>query len=235
MAKRGIGIKILGIGLFLAAIIAIKATGLDQALSLESMKASQGKLIEFYHQKPILSVGSYFAVYVLVTALSLPGAAVLSLVGAAIFGFWVGLIVVSFASTIGATAAFTFARFLFRDWVQSRFGEKLGPINEGVQREGAFYLFGLRLIPVFPFFMVNLVMALTPIRTATFYWVSQLGMLPGTAAFVNAGTQIGKIESLRGILSPALIASFAILGVLPWAAKRLMEGMKRWKARSLSV
>ena len=155
----------------------------------------------------------FFVIYVLVTAFSLPGAAVMTLVGGALFGLGWGLLLVSFASTIGASLAFLIARSLLRDWVQRRFAGYLTAINQGVEKQGGFYLFTLRLVPVFPFFVINLVMALTPIKLWTFYWVSQIGMLAGTAVYVNAGTQLAQLQSLSGILSPALLGSFILLGL----------------------
>ncbi|NMT92228.1 TVP38/TMEM64 family protein, partial [Vibrio alginolyticus] len=161
----------------------------------------------------------YFLAYVAITAFSIPGAAVVTLLGAALFGFWFSLLLVSFASTIGATLAFLSSRYLLRDWVQSRFGEKLVAINQGVKKDGAFYLFSLRLIPVFPFFLINLLMGLTPMSIARFYLTSQIGMLPGTAVYLNAGTQLATIDSLSGIVSPTVLASFALLGLFPILVK----------------
>src|SRR4030065_1366459 len=181
-----------------------------------------------------LMIGGFSAVYIISTALSLPGAAILTLAGGAIFGFWPGTLVVSFASTSGATSAFIVSRFLLRDWVQGRFREKLETINEGIRKEGAFYLFAMRLVPAFPFFLVNIVMGLTPIKTTTFYWVSQTGMLAGTMAFVFAGTQLSQIQSVRGILSLTLLISFTIIGVLPLIARvvighlRAGKGLRRY-------
>ena len=155
-----------------------------------------------------------YALYIAVTGLSLPGAAVLTLAGGAVFGVLLGTLIVSFASSIGATLAFLAARFLFRDWVKSRFSARLQSIDDGVRRDGAFYLFTLRLVPVFPFFMINLAMGLTPMKVRTFYWVSQVGMLAGTLVYVNAGTQLAKLDSLSGILSPALLGSFVLAGTV---------------------
>ena len=151
----------------------------------------------------------------------------MTLAGGVMFGFWVGLVVVSFASTIGATLACFVARFLMRDWVQNRFGDKLSAMNKGIEKEGAFYLFSLRLVPIFPFFVINLAMGLTSMKLLTFYWVSQVGMLPGTMVYVNAGKELGKIESLSGILSPGLIISFIILGLFPIAMKELLTFYKK--------
>ncbi|PUZ92733.1 TVP38/TMEM64 family protein, partial [Vibrio vulnificus] len=156
-------------------------------------------------------------------AFSVPGATVVTLLGAALFGFWYSLLLVSFASTIGATIAFLSSRYLLKDWVQARFGDKLSAINQGVEKDGAFYLFSLRLIPVFPFFLINLLMGLTPISIGRYYLTSQIGMLPGTAVYLNAGTQLADINSLSGILSPTVLASFALLGVFPIAVKWIMS------------
>jgi pyruvate/2-oxoglutarate dehydrogenase complex dihydrolipoamide dehydrogenase (E3) component/uncharacterized membrane protein YdjX (TVP38/TMEM64 family) len=202
---------------------------LGQYLSLEAMKVQQGALVAFKDANPVATAALFFVGYVVVTALSLPGATVMTLVIGGVFGLWQGLLIVSFASSIGATLAFLVARFLLRDMVQSRFGERMEAINRGIERDGAFYLFGLRLVPLFPFFVINLVMGLTPIRTWTFYWVSQLGMLAGTLVFVNAGTQLGQIDSLSGILSPGLILSFLLLGIFPLVAKRLLAMLNRRK------
>ncbi|MEN8140198.1 MAG: TVP38/TMEM64 family protein [Thermodesulfobacteriota bacterium] len=196
------------------------AFDLGQYLTLSYLKESQARLSDLYGARPGLVIGAYMLIYILVTGLSLPGAVILTLAGGALFGLATGLIIVSFASTIGATCACFAARFLLRDWVQSKFGDRLGTINEGMAREGAFYLFTLRLIPIFPFFVINLVMGLTKMRIVTFYWVSQLGMLAGTGVYVNAGKELGKIESLSGILSPGLITSFVILGLFPLLAKK---------------
>ncbi len=203
---------------------------LGQYLTLEYMKARQAELEGFRQENPLGTAAVFFLVYVVVTALSLPGATVMTLVIGAIFGLLWGFVLVSFASTLGATLAFLVARFLLRDAVQDRFGDKLKPINDGVRKDGAFYLFGLRLVPIFPFFVINLVMGLTPIRTWTYAWVSQVGMLAGTLVFVNAGTQLGKLESLSGILSPNLIFSFVLLGVFPLIAKKILQAIKARKA-----
>jgi pyruvate/2-oxoglutarate dehydrogenase complex dihydrolipoamide dehydrogenase (E3) component/uncharacterized membrane protein YdjX (TVP38/TMEM64 family) len=213
--------------LFAVALFAWFKLGLGQYLTLDSLKAQQAGIAAFQADNPLLVIAVYFLVYVALTALSVPGAAIMTLAGGALFGVVTGTLIVSFASTIGATLAFLSSRFLLRDAVQSRFGERLKAINEGVERDGAFYLFSLRLVPVFPFFMVNLVMGLTPIRTWTYYWASQLGMLLGTVVYVNAGTQLAAIESLSDVASPALLGSFVALGLLPWAAKWIMALLKR--------
>jgi uncharacterized membrane protein YdjX (TVP38/TMEM64 family) len=221
-------IALLVAGSALAAIFF--AFDLQQYLTLDYLKESQAKFADLYQTKPVMVIGVYMAIYILVTALSLPGAVILTLAGGALFGLVTGLIVVSFSSTIGATLACFVSRFVLRDWVQKKFGDKLATVNEGVAKEGAFYLFTLRLIPVFPFFVINLVMGLTKMSLFTFYWVSQLGMLAGTAVFVNAGKELAKIDSLSGILSPGLIGSFVILGLFPLVVKKLVayiQGRKK--------
>ena len=196
---------------------------LGRYLNLEFFQAQRAVVVDFYEDNPWLTIAAFMAIYIAMAALSLPGAAIMTLAAGAIFGLAVGLVLVSFASTIGATLACLLARYLFRDAVQRRFGKFLQKINEGIEKEGAFYLFAVRLVPVFPFFVVNLVMALTPIRLWTFYWVSQIGMLAGTAVYVNAGKEIGQLESLSGILSPMLLISFALLGIFPIVAKKMLN------------
>ena len=200
------------------------AFDLGQYLTLSYIKSQQDFMALWYQQSPVLVIGAYFLIYVLVTALSVPaGATLLTLVGGAIFGVVVGTVVVSFASTLGATCAFLVSRYILRDMVQNKFSGNLKSINQGIERDGAFYLFTLRLVPVFPFFMINLVMGITKIKTLQFFWVSQLGMLLGTAVYVNAGTQLAQLESASGILSPGLLMSFALLGVFPLAAKKISD------------
>ena len=202
---------------------------LQRFLTLDTLKAQQTAIEAYRSAHPTPAVAAYALIYVAVTGLSLPGAAILTLAGGAVFGLLWGTVIVSFASSIGATLAFLAARFLFRDAVKARFGERLKAIDVGVDRDGAFYLFTLRLVPVFPFFVINLAMGLTTMPARTFYWVSQLGMLAGTAVYVNAGTQLGKIDSLSGILSPALLGSFALLGIFPLLAKKTVEAVKARK------
>lgn len=209
-----------------AAVAAFFYLDLAQYLSFEAIKAQQASLQAKVDAQPVLSALVFFIVYVLAIAVSLPGAALLTLLGGALFGLWKGLLIVSFASTIGASLAFLATRYLFKDAVQNRWGDKLKVINDGVEKEGGFYLFGMRLVPAFPFFMINLVMAVTPIKLWTYYWVSQLGMLPGTFVYVNAGTQLSKLESAAGILSPGLILSFVLLGTFPFIAKKLLAFVK---------
>lgn len=229
--KQGLANKLIILGLIIAAILAFWLLDLGQYFSLDYIKSSQARFQQYYAQHPSLMLGGYFVVYVLVTAFSLPGAAVMTLLGGALFGFWWTLLVVSFASSIGATIACFFARFVLGRWVQNKFGDKLGPINRGVEREGAFYLFTLRLVPIFPFFVINLVMGLTKMRLWTFYWVSQVGMLAGTAVYTNAGKELGQISSLSGILSPGLIISFVILGLFPLAVKKGLGWYRRRTGR----
>lgn len=219
--------KILIIIAVAALVVVFFAFDLQHYLTLAELKARQTEFQQFYAANRLLTLGLYFVLYVLVTALSLPGAAVMTLAGGALFGFLPALVVVSFASTIGATLAFLVSRFLLRDWVQNRFRDRLAAINRGVEKEGAIYLFTLRLVPIFPFFVINLVMGLTPMRTLTFYWVSQVGMLAGTAVYINAGTQLGQIESLSGILSPGLLLSFVLLGIFPLLARKGVDFMKK--------
>ena len=227
--------KLLLLCLLVGAVLAFFALGLHRYFTLAEVKARQEAFAALFAQRPFTVAAVYFAVYVGVTALSLPGAALMTLLGGAIFGLFWGTVVVSFASSVGATLAFLASRFVFRDAVQRRFADKLAAINRGVVREGAFYLFTLRLVPVFPFFLVNLVMGLTPIPVRTFYWVSQVGMFLGTLVYVNVGTQLAGLESLSGIVSPALLASFALLGVLPLVARKIVDGVRsrqvyaRWK------
>lgn len=214
------------LGVIFVSLIILLGVNFGQYLTLENAKAQQAELAAIISENFVVAAASYFIAYVAITAFSIPGAAVVTLLGAALFGFWTSLILVSFASTIGATLAFLSSRYLLRDWVQAKFGDKLNAINQGVERDGAFYLFSLRLIPVFPFFLINLLMGLTPIATARFYLVSQLGMLPGTAVYLNAGTQLAQIDSLSGIVSPTVLASFALLGLFPVIAKWVMAKIR---------
>jgi dihydrolipoamide dehydrogenase len=216
----------------LLAIIIIALVGvffafdLGQYFSLDYFKSQQAAIDTYFQTNPLETALVFFAIYVAVTGLSLPGAAIMTLVAGAIFGLLWGTVIVSFAASIGATLAFLVSRFLLKNWVQNKFGNNLKAINRGMEKDGAFYLFTLRLVPAFPFFVINLVMGLTPIRTLTFYWVSQIGMLAGTIVYVNAGTQIASIDSLSGILSPGLLASFVLLGIFPFIAKGLVAFIK---------
>lgn len=210
----------------LTAIAAFFIFDLGQYLNLEFIKQNQAQFDQQFAEKPFETAAIFFVIYVLVTGLSLPGATIMTLAGGALFGLTTGLILISFASSIGATLAFLFSRFLLRDSIQKRFQQQLSSINEGIEKEGAFYLFTLRLVPIFPFFVINLGMGVTPIKTWTFYWVSQLGMLAGTAVYVNAGTQLGQLESLAGILSPGILISFTLLGLFPLIAKKVINLIK---------
>ena len=212
-----------------AAIAAFFALDLGRFFSLDYLKTSQGQLAALYAEHPWATRGAYFVLYVLVASLSLPGAAILTLAGGGVFGLGWGLLLVSFASSIGATVSFLAARFVLRDGVQARFGARLADINQGIARDGALYLFSLRLIPVVPFFVINLLMGLTTLRTRTFYWVSQLGMLAGTAVYVNAGTQLAAINSLKDIASPGLLGAFVLLGIFPLIAKAVMNFIQKRK------
>ncbi len=200
-------------------------SGATDALTLANLKARQAELSTWVATNPWHAAGLFFLAYVAVTAASIPGAAVMTLAAGALFGLLEGTILVSFASTIGACLAFLTARFVLRDGLRKRYGERLKKVDAGIARDGAFYLFTLRLVPVFPFFLVNLLAGLTTIKLRTFYWVSQLGMLAGTLVYVYAGTQLGQIESLRDVLSPGLIGAFVLLGVLPLLARRFARAL----------
>ena len=212
--------------LLVALIAGFFVLGLDRYFRLEYFKGQQAAIETLQRDSPLGTAAAFFAVYVAYTGLSLPGAGILTLATGAIFGLGWGTLIVSFASSIGATLAFLASRFLFRDAVQTRWGDKLRAINAGVEKEGALYLFALRLVPVFPFFLINLLMGLTPLRTRTFYWVSQAGMFAGTLVYVNAGTQIAQIETLAGLASPGLIGSLLLLGVFPLLSKYLVAALK---------
>ncbi len=215
----------------LAALVAAYfAFDLGQYLTLEGIKALAADLAAFQRDNALAVIAGFFIAYVIVTGASFPGAAVMTLAAGALFGVLWGTVIVSFASTLGATVAFLSSRYVLRDTIEARFGERLKAINAGLARDGAFYLFSLRMIPVFPFFAVNLVMGLTRIPTLTYMWVSQLGMLLGTIVYVNAGTQLAQIDSLSGIASPAVLGSFVLLGIVPWLAKAIIGLIKRRKA-----
>ena len=216
--------KKIGLLVLIAAIVAgFFAFDLHQLLTLDGLKSGLAQFEAWRTDSPVLVTGVFLILYVAVTALSLPGAVIMTLAAGALFGLVLGTIIVSFASSIGATLAFLASRYLLQESVQKRFGDRLKAFNDGVEKEGAFYLFTLRLVPVFPFFLINLLMGLTALRAFTFYWVSQLGMLVGTVVYVNAGTQLGQLESLSGILSPSLLFSFVLLGLLPLIAKKIID------------
>jgi uncharacterized membrane protein YdjX (TVP38/TMEM64 family) len=218
--------KLIIVALVAAIVAAFWIFDLQKYFTLEYVKSAQSQFMDAYQAHPVLVMGGYMLVYILVTGFSLPGAVPLSLAGGALFGLWLGVLLTSFASTIGATLACFLARFVLRDWVQGKFGDRLEPINRGIAREGAFYLFSLRLVPIFPFFVINLVFGLTSIKLWTFYWVSQLGMLPASFVFINAGKELGQLESLGGILTPSMIISFVLLGIFPIAAKKILNWVR---------
>ncbi len=222
--------KLIIFGLFVTTIASFLVFDLGQYFTLDFIKSQQTSLQEFYQQNTALTILSYLGIYIVVTGASLPGAAIMTLAGGAIFGLFTGVIIVSFASSIGATLAFLVSRYLLRDSVQKKFGNNLKSINQGIDKDGAFYLFALRLVPAFPFFVINMVMGLTRLKTFTFYWASQLGMLAGTIVYVNAGTQLAQIESASGILSIDLILSFVLLATLPFIGRKVVSIIKSNKA-----
>ena len=219
--------KILVLALVVAAVGGFVLFGPRHYLSLDFVQSQLETIRQYRAANPVASLLAYAAIYIVVTASSIPGALVLTLVGGAIFGFVAGSLVVLFSATIGATIAFLLARYLFRDLVESRMGERLGAIQDNFRREGALYLFSMRLVPVFPFFAVNLLMGLTPIRTLTYAVASFIGMAPGSMVFVNAGTQLSRLESVKGLLSPVMIVSFTLLAVFPYIAKYLLKLIRK--------
>jgi len=223
--KTKIGLLIL----IILAVIALFSFDIQQYAKLDYIKAEQQNIFEYYKQNVFFIMVLFVFLYILVTALSLPVATVLTLLGGALFGFSSGLIIVSFASTIGATLAFLMARFLAQDYVQKNYENQLSKINKKFESEGAFYLFALRLVPVFPFFIINVIMALMPIKTWTFYWISQLGMLPGTIVYVYAGTRLAQIETFSDITSPSMLIVFALLGLFPLITKKLVQLIRKDK------
>jgi len=222
--------KLLAIGLLVLGVAAFVLTGAGDYLTLAYLKSAHADAVAFAQENPGLSSIGFFAIYVLVTALSLPGAAVMTVAAGAIFGLLWGLAMVSFASTMGACAAMLISRTLLQDWVQRRFAAPLRVVNSGFEADGAFYLFSIRMVPLFPFFIVNLVMGLTRISLWQFYWVSQVGMLAGTFVFVFAGTQLATIDRLGDILSPGLIAALSLLGLFPLLARKLLSWIRAARA-----
>ncbi len=218
--------KIILIAVIVILIALLFYIGPEQYLNLEFIKSKLDQLVAYKTANPLISALIFSAIYIAVTAASIPGATVLTLCGGAIFGFVTGSIVVLISATIGATIAFLVARYLFDDWVQANMGDRLAKIRESFRKEGALYLFSLRLVPLFPFFVINLVMGLTSIKTRIFFIASLIGMAPGTMVFVNAGTQLAKIDSLKGLLSPALIISFVLLAAFPYVAKYILKLVK---------
>ena len=231
-AGRGLGTvgKLLLLVVVVALIGAFFAFDLGQYASLEYLKSVHADVVAEVQANPLSASLIYFVGYVLVTGLSLPGAAVMTLAGGAVFGLVWGLLLVSFASSLGATIAMLISRTLLGNWVQEKYGEQLASINAGLEKDGAFYLFSLRMVPLFPFFVINLVMGLTPLPAWRFYWVSQVGMLAGTVVFVFAGTQLAEVESLGDVLSPGLIFAFSLLGLFPLLARKSLEALARARA-----
>ena len=219
--------KILLLCALLGAFIVIYTQLPPGSLTLENLQARHQALLLYCQQAPLQSAALYFILYVLVTTLSLPGAALLTLLGGALFGLWPGILLVSFASTLGATLAMLVSRYLLRDWVQHRFAGPMRTVNDGVARDGAFYLFALRLMPLFPFFVVNLLAGVTALGVRRYWWVSQLGMFPGAIVYLNAGHQLGQITSLHDILSPGVVFAFTLLGLLPLITRWLFARFSR--------
>ena len=233
MPEKNKQIKILLlIAVFTIVVALFFAFDLQKYLTLEYLKSSKAFFISSYEKNPIFVLVSYFLFYIVITAFSLPGAVWMTLGGGAFFGLFAGTVIVSFASSIGATLAMLIARFLLRDWVQIRFTSQMEPINSGINKEGGFYLFTLRLVPAVPFLVINLGMGLTSLRALTFYWVSQLGMLPGTLVYINAGSELAKIETLSDILSPTLIGSFALLGTFPLLVKKMLAFIEKRRRKN---
>jgi len=231
VSKKNV-LRLIALGILIVAAILFRTFHIDDYLTLSFIKESHHRLFALHADHRVTVTGAYMLLYITVTALALPGATIMTLAGGALFGLLPGVIIISFASSIGATIACGMSRFVLRDWVQAKFGERFKTIDEGIAREGAFYLFTLRLIPLFPFFMINLLMGLTKMPLRTFYWVSQLGMLAGTIVYVNAGRELGKIDSLKNILSPGLIISFVLLGLFPLVAKKVLSLYKAKKEKS---
>ena len=227
--------KLVLVVLFIIVIGLFFILDLGQYLNLAYIKSKQEAINNYYSLNPVRTGFIFFISYILITGVSLPGAGIMTLIGGAIFGVVWGTILVSFGSVFGATMAFLIARFLFHDYVQLHFGKQLEPINRGIKKEGGFYLFSIRLVPVFPFFIINALMALTPIKTLNFALVSQIGMLPATIVFVNAGTQLAKIQSPGDVLSPELIFSFVLLGLFPLMAKKLMDYVKQKRQNNINI
>lgn len=221
--------KIFIIALLALALTAFFIFDLGQYFTLDYIKSQQASFNTYYSDHPVVTIFTFMAVYIVVVALSLPGAAIMTLLAGALFGLVTGTIVVSFASSIGATLAMVVSRYLLKDWVQDRFKEKLQVINKGMEKDGLFYLFTLRLVPLVPFFVINIVMGLMPIKVFSFYWVSQIGMLAGTIVYIFAGTQLGQIETLKDIVSVDLLMAFILIGLFPLLARKSLEIIKRKK------
>ena len=219
-------IRLLALPLLVLLVWAFLALDLQQLLTLPGLKSGMGRLNGWREESPVLMALGFAGAYLLVAVLSLPASALMSLAAGALFGLFWGTLIASFASSIGATLAFWIARHLLRERLQARFGHRLRRVNNGMARDGAYYLFSLRVVPVMPFFLVNLLMGLTPIRARTFYWVSQLGMLPSALVYINAGTQLARIRSPSEVFSPSVMLSFALLGLFPLMAKILADRLR---------
>ncbi|MDR3640635.1 MAG: TVP38/TMEM64 family protein [Humidesulfovibrio sp.] len=226
-ARSGTAARITLAAALALGVVAFFALGLHERLTLPALKASLGALRQWVDARPWASAAGFFAAYVALSGLGLPGAGVLTAAGGALFGLLEGVLLASFASTLGAVLACLSARYLLRRWVQERFGALLAPVNQGIAREGSFYLFTMRLIPALPYFIINPLMGLTPMPVRTYAWVSQAGMLPGTLVFVYAGTRLAQVDSLSGILSPGLFVAFALLGLFPLSARWLVSWLRR--------
>lgn len=227
--------RLLLAGVILGVVAVFYALGLQRYLSLDYLREQEAWLMQMYEMQPFVWALAYFGIYVAITGLSLPLASAITLIAGPVFGLFWGSVIVTFAAAFGATLSFLVARFLLRDWVQARFEHQLAAINRGIERDGIFYLFLLRLIPAFPFFVINLVMGLTPMRMRTYFWVSLVGMIPGNILYVNAGVQLGRIHSLHDLLSPGLIASFVGLGVFPLVVKKLVDYWRRHHGKEESA
>jgi len=230
-SRRQTVLRVVLLALVLVLVGAFFLFDLGRYLDLAFLKDAHGSAVALVHERPFVSTLAFFAAYVLVTALSLPGAAVMTLAGGAVFGLGWGLVIVSFASTVGATLAMLISRRVLGDLVQRKFSRQLASVNGGLERDGGFYLFSIRMVPLFPFFVVNLVMGLTPIATWTFYWVSQVGMLPGTFVYVFAGTQLATVEGVGDVLSPGLIVALSLLGLFPLLARKAVAWMRESRER----
>lgn len=225
--------RLLFVTLIIILIVIFFKLQLHQYASLDALKAQQANITEHHHLHPLKTALIFFLIYIAITALSLPGAAILTLAGGMIFGLLAGTLLVSFASTIGATFAFLSARFLLHETLEKRFSTKLHTINQGIEKDGAFYLLTLRLVPIFPFFVVNLALGLTKMKTAIFFPLSQLGMLPGTIVYIYAGTELAKINTLKDIFSPGLILAFTLLGLFPLISKKAIDIISQRRARAI--
>jgi len=227
--------KLILLGIVAAAIGAFFYFDLSQWLTLDQLKNQQVALEDYRSSHPVLVASMYVTAYIIIAALSLPGATIMTLTGGAIFGVFWGTLFANISATIGATLAFLIARFVLGDWIQTKFGERIDSINKGIEQDGAFYLFSLRLVPLFPFFIINVVMGLTKLKTLTFFWVSSIGMIAGAAVYANAGTQLAKLDSLSGIASPALLISFVLLGLFPLLARKALELIKNKRANIIQI